>query len=102
MLERVRLEVGEARRLKEAHESGWNGRPARPRRQLAAELRGERSSHKGVAGARRSGGRVSRRDGPVARSTQNSDVPRSKTTPIFYACHWEGGPVKMNLNLKLI
>ena len=52
--------------------SGWNGPPARSRRQLAAELRqGDLANQ--MVGRRRtqSGGRVARRNGPVARSNRN-------------------------------
>ena len=51
--------------------NGWNGRPARSRRQLAAELEHEEPADKRwPVGHPQSGGRVARRNGPVARSTQ--------------------------------
>ena len=53
-----------------AKESGWNGQPGRSRRQLAAELRhSEYSNCLGRSRRSESGGRVARRNGPVARST---------------------------------
>ena len=61
----------------DADESGWNGQPGRSRRQLAAELWQENPANPLMAARRiESGGRVARRNGPVARST-NPEMHRS-------------------------
>jgi hypothetical protein len=58
-----------------AGKSGWNGQPGRSRRQPAAELRLEDLSNQMVpARPTQSGGRVARRNGPVARSTSLLDA----------------------------
>jgi hypothetical protein len=52
--------------------SGWNGPPARPRRQLAAESNAQTPFNSQLRVVRAAVGLVARQDGPVARSTRSS------------------------------
>ena len=62
--------------------SGWNGQPGRSRRQPAAEFRhSQRSNASGRTRRTNNGGRVARRNGPVARSTRTDFAPSLGLTP---------------------